>query len=239
MSPPLEIAFPSHAITLANPEAALAFRGSLPGAFTFDRVADLFRGLQAQDTPAIALLPSALPAAWLVNAQATSRTFSAWLRDHSADWESVLALLPFEAAIYDLDGLDRGAIEAAFARLLLAEGATFGSITKVLALLRPQLVPIFHDAVVAGITGTLPMPTKDDSETAGVATFFPLLEAFQSAVLAHDAELIDLARTYALAPLDAPQVLDRLLWWHFCGRRYDPSERDPGVRDPGVRAASR
>lgn len=215
----LALSFRDEIIVLDDPLEALRFRASLPGAFAYDHAAQLFRTLQADGTNAVELLPAAFPATWLVNARATSQTFAAWLREPTA-WQSLLRLLPFDASLEDARSLDRGGIENALSHLMRAQGATLASITKVLALLRPQLIPIMHDAVVAKVTGAMDPPTKGDTETASPSLFFDVLLSFEKMHRDLQVSLMACAKAYELAVLDAPQVLDRLLWWAAWGQRY-------------------
>ncbi len=214
-------AFPTatgtHAI--AAPIAALRLRGELPGASGYDRAAHLFRKLQFEGATALDLLPAVFPNAWMVNARATSHTFAAWSA-MSETWDTLLTALPFDGSLFDFASLDHDAIEKTMWALCTAPGATLTSLTKVLALLRPQLVPIAHDKVVAVVTGRVAMPTSSDTETCTLADFKALFSWFAKNACEKENELIALARNHELATLDAPQVLDRLLWSGFCDPRH-------------------
>jgi hypothetical protein len=75
------------------------------------------------------------------------------------------------------------------------------------------------DAAVAFAIGAVPTPDKEQA-TAGPEAFVPMLDWFAEQVIANEKDLIQLAANHKLAVLDAPQVLDRLLWMDAWGERY-------------------
>ena len=117
-----------------------------------------------------------------------------------------------------LPDLSRAAVEDAVAALC-TEGQGPCAISKALALLVPETVPLMDDAAIAFLTGAVAMPTAADDPKAPAALFVPMLDAFSQAVLAAEPQLIALAREHTLVPLDAAQVLDRLLWVDSWGHR--------------------
>lgn len=209
--------------SIEEADEKLAFRASLPGAFGYDQAAHLFRSLQAEGLPTLELLPAAFPTTWMVNSRATSQAFRAWLLPPARTiWEALLAQLPAMMPIEEwrtIDEDDRDAIEANVMRLASVENAGVSAVSKVLALLRPQLVPLMDDAAVAFAIGAVPMPDKEQA-TASPEVFLPMLDWFATQVLDGEKELIALAARHKLAVLDASQVLDRLLWMDAWGERY-------------------
>jgi hypothetical protein len=201
----------------------LAWRARLPGASGYDRAAHSLRVLSANGADAMQLLPLALPTSWLVNARATSHVFQRWLAPPSRDaWALLLERLGPMASLEDWLSMnaERADVERALKVLATGrDGATLCAVTKVLALLRPQLVPLMDDAAIAFAIGAVAMPETAEDPRAGIEAFAPMLDWFARAVTTAEAELISIAKTHAFAVLDAPQVLDRLLWFDSWGHR--------------------
>ena len=63
------------------------------------------------------------------------------------------------------------------------------------------------------------MPATADAPTAPPTLFLPTLDAFAQAVLEGEAALVAIAKEHPAVPLDATQVLDRLLWFDSWGHR--------------------
>jgi hypothetical protein len=211
-------------VAVSDPAEALSRRGQLPGAFGYDRAAHLFRTLQAEGSDAVDLLPAAFPTSWMVNAKATSRTFVHWTVAEPT-WIELLSLLRFDLSTDEWAAMgeaDRKAVGAAVTVLSGVPGATLCAVTKVLALLRPQLVPLMDDAAIWFARDAVPQPTTADAPSAGPEHFLPMMDWFAEEAKRSDAALIELARTHTLAVLDAPQVLDRLLWWASWGHGLFP-----------------
>jgi hypothetical protein len=89
-------------------------------------------------------------------------------------------------------------------------------------------VPLMDDAALWYATGAVPCPPTSDAPSAAAACFVPMLDWFAAAVEGARDDLEALARRYAPAPLDAAQVLDRLLWFESWGFRH--SHARPGRR---------
>jgi len=205
---------------LEEPDEKLTFRASLPGAFGYDQAAHLFRSLQAEGVPAMELLPTVFPTTWLVNSRATSHAFRTWLLPPARSlWEALLAQLGHAMSLEEWADADKETIAMYVARLAAVEGAGLSAVSKVLGLLRPQLVPLMDDAAIAFAIGAVEAPDKEQA-TAGPEVFVPMLDWFAEQVLSNEGELIRLAANHKLAVLDAPQVLDRLLWMDAWGNRY-------------------
>jgi hypothetical protein len=210
--------------TIDEPEEKLRWRGALPGASTFDRIAHTLRALQAQGADAIELVPLALPASWMVNAKATSRAIQRWLSPSSMRaWATILEGIGFGTSPAEWLGLgsgDRDVIVQAVEVLASGdEGASLAAVTKALALLRPQLIPFMDDAALWYALELVPEPDTADAPRAGASAFAPMLDWFASQVGAAEEPLIAIAVGHDLAVLDAAQTLDRLVWVESWGHR--------------------
>jgi hypothetical protein len=203
--------------------ADLLFRASLPGASGYDHAVHTMRVLRGSGAACIDLLPLALPTSWMVNAKATSHTFQAWLKpDLSAVWARLFDLMPSGLSVDGWETVSestRMEIAQTVQALAAIEGANLAAISKVLALLRPELVPLMDDAAVWFALDAVPEPTSADLPRAPVAHFVPMLDWFCQSVRAHEPALIALAVAHTEHVYDAPQVLDRLLWVASWGRR--------------------
>lgn len=218
MSLVLRLVAGTREISLDDAHAMLARRASLPGAYGWDQAAHVLRALQAEGVPGVELLPLALPTSWMVNAKATSRTFRAWLTPR---WQAA-----FSAALAALDPsrpwpeLDTAAAQAAVDELGRAPGAGFAAITKVLALLRPSLVPLMDDAALAATLGAVPVPATDEQPSAKTTHFSAAMDWFHRELARNERDLLELSRDHADAVLEPAQVLDRVLWYVSYGHRH-------------------
>ena len=212
------------ASTIGDPDEKLRWRGMLPGAMTYDRAAHALRALQAQGAAAIDLLPLALPASWMVNAKATSHAMQRWQSRASLEaWAAILDAIGFglgPAEWLALPAQEREGATRAVAALATGEdGATLAAVSKVLALLRPQIIPLMDDAALWFAIELVPEPKTADAPAAPASAFAPMLDWFAEQVIASENELIAIAVRHELAVLDAAQVLDRLLWIESWGHR--------------------
>lgn len=210
--------------TIEDADAKLLWRSSLPGASTYDRAAHTLRALQAQGAIAVDLLPLALPASWMVNAKATSHAMQRWLARPALDaWAALLEGLGFglsPAEWLALPASEREAVARAVAELATGpNGASLAAVSKVLALLRPQLVPLMDDAALWFALELVPEPTTADAPSAPASAFVPMLDWFCTQVVAAESELIACAVRHDRAVLDAAQTLDRLVWIESWGYR--------------------
>lgn len=205
---------------VAAPAAKLLARGGLPGAFGFDLAAHSLHTARRAGVGLPDLLAAAIPSSWMVNSRATSPVFRRWLEPPLRDaWAELLALLDGGPERW----LARPAAErdaaARAARALAIEGHGAAALSKVLALLAPETVPLMDDAAVAFALDALPAPRTPDDPKAGPELILPMLDWFAAAAIAAEPELARLARAYPLAPLGPEQVLDRLLWFESWGWR--------------------
>jgi hypothetical protein len=208
---------------VSDPEGDLSYRGNLPGAYGYDQAAHTLRILRAEGLPLVALLPLTLPVSWMVNANATSRTFQAWLRpEGKALWAELETLLPAAFATEDWRALSaekKQLVQAQVARLTQDGNTNLCAVTKVLALLYPQLVPLMDDAALWFALASGEEPTRADTPSAKPTMFIPMLDWFCEVCAKHESALINIAAAHKLATLDGPQVLDRLLWQHSWGNK--------------------
>lgn len=227
LAPTLVCTAPERRHVIEDADAKLVWRGSLPGASTYDRAADVLRRLQANGASAVDLLPVALPASWMVNAKATSRAMQRWQQKPMVDvWAALLELVAVDMApdgwlatpVEEKDMI----VKLVTALATGADGATLTAVTKVLALLRPQLVPLMDDAAIAFALGLVPMPETAEKPSAPPSAFVPMLDWFARAVVDNDESLVGIAARHTAVTLDQTQVLDRLLWVESWGKREMP-----------------
>ncbi len=213
--------------------AKLQVRGRLPGAFGFDLAADTYRKARAAGLAVADLVPLALPGSWMVNNKVPSPVFQRWLQPPlRPTWTRVVDLLAGDAAAWRARGPDERAALVADLRSLAALDAaarggppdgpapgTAAGLSKVLALLCPDTVPLMDDAALHFALAAVARPDSADTPGAGPELFVPMLDWFADAVLANAAALAALAADYTLAPLSPAQALDRLLWFETWGYR--------------------
>ena len=211
-------------IAIDDGEEQLLWRAALPGASTYDRAANTLRVLQASGAEAFHLLPLALPASWMVNAKATSHAMQRWLSPSRADaWHVLLdgigpALSP--EGWLAMPEAQRAECAGAVETLATGkDGESLAAVTKVLALLRPQLVPLMDDAALWFALELVPEPSSADRPSAKPSAFVPMLDWFAEQVVATERPLMELAARHVLAVLDAAQTFDRLLWMASWGQR--------------------
>ncbi len=197
----------------------LHVRGTLPGAFGFDRGAHGVRVARAKGVPWEALVPLAMPASWMVNNRAPSTVFRRWLAEQTPTWVALCEALDGGTdAWLTKSRTERDAVMA-LARSLCAPGHGLCALSKVLAVLCPQTVPLLDDAAVHFALGAVEMPATADQPRAPIELLEPMLDWFAEHVGKHEDALIELARAYPFAALDAAQVFDRLLWVESWGWR--------------------
>ena len=214
-----DVALPHATWRIERGSEKLAMRDRLPGANGWDRAAAALRSVYGGG-PRDHLLPLALPTSWMVNARASSRVFQRWLAPPLVDHWRVLIAQTAGGPERWLSSPEstRTAVEESIAALSF-DGQGPCAISKALALLVPETVPLMDDAAIAFLTGAIETPATADDPRATAPLFVPTLDAFCEAVLSAERPLIELARTHTLVALDAAQVLDRLLWVDSWGHR--------------------
>jgi len=222
---------------IEDADGKLRWRAALPGASVFDRAAQALRERAAQGADPLDLLPLALPATWMVNAKATSRAMQHWLSPEvEPAWAALLETLAFDLAPEAWLALAPGSKElagrAVEALATGVEGATLCAVTKVLALLRPQLVPLMDDAALWFALELVAEPKTADAPSAPPSAFVPMMDWFAGEVVANEAALIALAAEHDRAVLDATQTLDRLLWMESWGQRLSQGARGTARAQP-------
>lgn len=219
--------------TIERVDDKLRWRASLPGASAWDRAAQSLRLLQAEGAGAMDLLALSLPASWLVDSKASSRTMHRWLsRSYLEPWSVIFDVIGRRTLPEDwlvAPTARREAVAEAVATLVhgapdgppLAadDGASLAAVTKTLALLRPQTVPMMDDAALAFALELVPMPATPGRPTAKASAFVPMMDWFARQVAACEPELYTIAARHELSILDAAQVLDRLVWMESWGNR--------------------
>lgn len=217
----IELARPSGRWSVHDAGEKLALRGRLPGAFGWDLAAHSIRVARVRRMDLAQLLPLCLPASWMVNSRAPSPVFRRWLTAPLADaWRVLYARLGCGVGAWlGVEAEVRDEVTAA-ARELSIEGQGVCALSKALALLCPETVPLMDDGALWLLTERRPRPTSADDPQGTADDLCPALDAFARGVLSNEDALVEIARDYETAVLDAPQVLDRLLWFDSWGWRH-------------------
>jgi hypothetical protein len=192
----------------------LMLRARMPGAFVYDRVAHSIRVAEASGVPIEDRLVIAFPACWLVNARVPSPILRRWSLPPLCDaWLSLVDALKGGPERWLACTSERDVVTRCLATLAV-EGIDDApeAISKVLALLVPECVPLMPAESRAFALGA-------DAARADGA-FLAMLDWFARSVLEAEPALIALARDYATCPLDAAQVLDRLLYFDSIGHQH-------------------
>jgi hypothetical protein len=194
-----------------NASKKLCLRARLPGARVFDLATSSLRLAKQGGMSHADRIVLALPASWLVNSPAISRVLRRWVLPPDREvWVALLDLL---------ENGDVAFLEQALAEMVAKLGTepyAIEAISKVLALLVPEVVPLMPPPARAFVLGA------DVSSDA--AAFVAMVRWFVAATRAHAAELAAIAGGHAEVPLVGAQVLDRLLWFDSAGRQFFESE---------------
>ncbi len=191
----------------------LSLRARLPGARVFDLSADSLRVAKAKGLSDEARLPLALSGSWLVNSPAPSTVMRRWALE--PDRRVMLEIL----SLFDpprlgaLDEETAGAL-AGLVSLLGKEPTVVEAASKVLALLVPHAIPLMPPLAVGFILGEGVPGTPD--------AFVAMTSWFGEAVEERWDELSACAAAHTEVPLDAAQVLDRMLWFDSDAKRHFP-----------------
>lgn len=197
--------------SLENGPAKLALRARLPGARVFDLAAESLRRGRAAGLCVADCLPLALPASWCVNSPAPSTVLRRWaLSPQREVWLSLVDLLE-EPRTGPLDGPSVEAIEIAFPAMG-TEPFTVEAVSKVLALLLPDVVPLLPGPARSFVLG--PAFASD------ARAFVTMVDWFARAVAEGMPELKSWADGHTEVDLSPAQVLDRLLWFDSEGFRH-------------------
>jgi hypothetical protein len=188
----------------------LSLRARLPGARLYDHVAESVRRAEAAGLSIADRLAIALPGSWCVNSPAPSTVLRRWVLSPQRDvWIALLELL--EAA---RDGLDEDSEQALFRGVAALGGEPYAveAISKVAALVVPDVVPLMPPAAMAFVLGA--------GVRADERGFVAMVRWFLAAAAAVAGELSSLAAGHREAALLPAQVLDRLLWFDSEGFRH-------------------
>ncbi len=198
---------------LTDVSRKLELRAGLPGARVFDRAAHSLRVARERGLSDDERLPLALPASWLVNSPAPSTVYRRWALD--PDRERILALLSlFDPSTLGPPDAETEAAVRAIVPTLGREPFLVEALSKVLALLAPHAIPLMPPLAVAFVLGPKAAPD--------VEAFVRMVRWFGASVEAHWDGLAEAAAAHAEVPLDAAQVLDRLLWFDSDGCKHFP-----------------
>jgi hypothetical protein len=197
--------------TLSDGDRKLALRAGLPGARVFDHCAESLRAARRLGLAAVDRLPLALPASWCVNSPADSLVLRRWALSPQRDVLVALVDLLDEEQEQPLDAESRDAIRAAVGALG-AEPFVVEAVTKVLALLVPDAVPLLPGPAVAFLFG--------EAASSPTDAFLAALDWFPAATRAAHEDLARWAAAHTDVPLSPAQVLDRMLWFDSEGHRH-------------------
>jgi hypothetical protein len=191
----------------------LALRAKLPGARVFDLAADSLRKARAAGLSILDRLPLALPASWCVNNPADSSVLRRWaLPPQREVWQALVEVLE-EPRVGPLSSESNEAIRAGI-QAMGPEAYGIDAISKVLALLAPEAVPLMPAPARIFVLG--------ESARADAAAFVAMVDWFASAVKAGQTELASWAQAHREVTLSGAQVLDRVLWFDSEGHRHFP-----------------
>ena len=198
-----------------NGAKKLELRAQLPGALVFDFATESLRAARAAGVSAEDRLFLALPASWLVNSPAISRVLRRWaLPPQRSAWLALIALLDRGPDAWMANRAEsrvaaRDAIDALGAEPTLVE-----AVSKVAALLAPNLVPLMPAPACTFVRGA--------DAPANAGAFAAMIDWFVGATTTHRDELAVLAAGHREAKLSGPSVLDRLLWFDSEGHQHFP-----------------
>jgi hypothetical protein len=220
----------------------LRLRDGLPGAYAFDRAAEALARAEANGNKRASLLPLVFASSWFVNNPVPSTVFRKWLSRPLLDvWVELANVFEGGSQLWlDFEDAERDMLATGI-RTLAIDGHGAGAISKPLALLAPNAVPLMPDAAIAFALGAVAVPSAPDAQTASIDVFAPMMTWFAKSVASAQAELAEIAERHALATgvrLSPAQVLDRVLWFDSVGYRHFRSKAGAWwwVRDEGREA---
>jgi hypothetical protein len=190
----------------------LSLRARLPGAFVYDVSASCLRKAKARGAPALERIPLAFSGSWMVNSPATSKVMRRWALPPQFDvWIALVGALegPLE------DPGEWAPIKALLGRLG-DEPFLVEAVSKVLALLLPQVVPLMPEPARKFLLG--------DSAGSDADAFVTIADWFVKATRAEAETLDEWAAGHEEVTLERGQVLDRLLWFDSEGHRHFEGE---------------
>ncbi len=205
------------------PEMKLRLRSRLPGASAFDESVLGLRLAAEKGTPIASLLAPAMAASWLVNSAVPSPVFQKWLAPPMRQpWQTVFERL--FAGWASLNKAARDEVTGALATLV-ACGGSLGGLTKVLAALSPEPVPLMPDAALAFMLRAVAVPKEPDAQTApGVGPFAPMMDRIVESSELSAARLESIRSNLGTA-FEPRDLVDRLVWFDSVGFRHFRNEQ--------------
>jgi hypothetical protein len=199
---------------LEDVQRKLSRRAGLPGARVYDLSANALRlakekGLSDEDR-----YPLALSGSWLVNSPAQSLVFRRWALDPQRPVMLEVLSLFDPPSLGPLDH-DTAATLKLCVAALGSEPTIVEALSKVLALLVPHAIPLMPPLAVAFVMGA-----REPAAPADGDTFVAMASWFGEAVEEHWDALTACAAEHKEVPLDAAQVLDRMLWFDSDGFKH-------------------
>ncbi len=192
---------------IAQGQEKLALRATLPGAFVFDHAAAALAEAQRAGVGVPSRVTLAFASSWLVNSPATSRVLRRWRED--------AAMGHWVALVEELESSTEcrwDEVQRHTSSLLVPEVDAIESISKVLALVVPNAVPLLPPKARAFLRKV----ADPKAPGAVVSTFVETLQWFAQAWRDHVGEL---RVSESLTPA---QVLDRWIWFDSDGHAHWP-----------------
>lgn len=170
------------------------------------------------------MLPAAFGSSWMVNNTVPSPTFQAWLQPPQLErWHALIKTLSCTPEEWlSTTQESKRELQSQLQQIIHSNDGIVG-ISKVLALLCPDTVPLMDDAAIWFVDQSVSYPTDARTANAPITAFVAMLDWFAQQVTTHQDALSELAETYPLCPLSPSQVLDRLLWFESWGYHVFPS----------------
>jgi hypothetical protein len=193
---------------IRDAEKRLSLRARLPGAFVFDVSANCLRNAKTRGAPALERIPLAFSGSWMVNSPASSKVMRRWAEPPQFDvWIALVGALegPLESPG------EWAPVKALIGRLG-DEPFLIEAVSKVLALLLPQVVPLMPEPARKFLLG--------DGAGADADAFVRIADWFVQTTRTEAVTLDEWAASHEEVTLERAQVLDRLLWFDSEGFRH-------------------
>ena len=190
----------------------LSLRARLPGAFVFDVSANCLRKAKARGAPAMERIPLAFSGSWMVNSPASSKVMRRWSLPPQLDvWIALVGALegPLESPG------EWAPVKALIGRLG-DEPFLIEAVSKVLALLLPQVVPLMPEPARKFLLG--------DAAAADPDAFVQIADWFVRTTRQEAETLDEWSASHEEVTLERGQVLDRLIWFDSEGYRHFEGE---------------
>jgi hypothetical protein len=197
---------------IRDAEKRLSLRARLPGAFVFDVSANCLRKAKARGAPALERIPLAFSGSWMVNSPASSKVMRRWSLPPQLDvWIALVGALEGP-----LESRGEWAPVKALIGRLGDEPFLIEAVSKVLALLLPQVVPLMPEPARKFLLG--------DAAGADADAFVQIADWFVRTTRQEAATLDEWSAGHEEVTLERGQVLDRLIWFDSEGYRHFEGE---------------